>query len=682
MPDLAPEAIAQQSFRSAFRGYHPEEVRAFLRELSERLAAIVEERDRLLAQLDMGAGDDLEHEIDVVSKEIGSVLQTARAVADSMRERASAEAARWRSEALAEAEKTRREAQADAEHLRTDAWTTAESLLTEVQREASRIKAEAEKEAMRLVGESEREAHRTTGAGRREAEDVVRVARMEAERLVLSAQARHGEIIDSANKQAEVAQERTRALEERRDELRRELDSVRAALSSVEGELDERREALGLTPPPPEPEAETKRHTWEPGETVRVVRPGSERPTGEAATVAGSRQAPDPTPELRVLTPQELRKRREAEASGSSPTEERIVDVAAELLDQTPASPLAEPDATDSEPTAIGAEPDAAEPEPESSEPDVETAAEPVEPTEPKESIDPSTEPAHAAVDETPEPEAEQEPQPTRVEPAVLEERPVQQSFDALEGLFARLRQPVGPDVAGAPAEQPAHAAAGADKHEPVTEPAAAAPPTLTLDPFELRDRLLLPISNRALRNLKRQLTEEQNAALEGVRLDDAGWMPDPDAVQSSLRADLVVLAAESFAAGHAAAEEMTGRRLTRPPTPKDDVVSGFASDLAHDLDHVLRDGRQHGHGSRQLGSELSRVFRAWRTDESERRLRDLSFQAYNQGIAQSLAGDGGDLHWSVAGRGCAVCRDLGGRASVEEIPPAHDGCGCTVVPA
>lgn len=611
MVEFSSDAIAHRSFRTALRGFDQSEVREFLAELADVLGSLAAERDHLASRIEAGGPDDLKHEIEVVSKEIHSVLEAARSAAEAMRERAAGEAARWRSEAIADAERARREAQVDAEHLRTDAWTTSETLLTQAQKEADRLRGEAENESLRLLGEAERDAHRTLGAGRREAEETIRTARMEAEKLDLEAKAAYGEIIETATRKAEVAQERTLALEERRDELRKELDSVRSTIAAVESELDERRETLGLTPPISEPSQAAPSGEWTPGETVRVVRPGSqEAHTDENPVVSEQRPPPDPTPELRVLTPQELRSRQQPAPIGLGPE----VPIEAESQSESQS-----------------------EPQPES-----------------RPESQPESRPEF-------QPESRPEFQPD----------PVETRADDFEGLFARLRDPADPSVeeVRAPAKQPVQA---------VAVSAASGP-----DPFAMRDELLLPIANRALRNLKRQLTEEQNGALEEIRLDESGWNPDAKALAASMKADLVVLAAESFAAGHAAAETHTGKKLSKPTAPKSNLASEFATAITADLARAVADGRAHDHGARQLGADVSRVFRAWRTDESERRIRHYSNAAFNSGLLETLtASKISDIRWVVSGRGCAVCRDLGGRDTFESAPPAHDGCGCLIVPA
>lgn len=619
MVDFTPDAIAHRSFRTTLRGFDQSEVVGFLSQLAETVAALTAERDRLAATLQTGDAVDLKSEIETASSEVHSVLEAARSAAETMRERAASETARWRSEAIADAEKSRREAQADAEHLRTDAWTTSEALLSQAQREAVQIKGEAEKESLRLVGEAEREAHRTLGAGRRESEETIRSARMEAEKLVLDARASHDEIIETATRKAEVAQERTRALEERRDELRRELDSVRSAIAAVESELDERREALGASASVPETPPANASDNWVPGETVRVVRPGhTEARTDELPVVDEPRLRPDPTPELRVLTPEELRSRHQTSESTppAPPPETSDVDDVEEFFSMAvEAEEL--PDEVEAETPVVAAVPDLA----------MEVEAE---------------EGSSLFVEE-------------------------------VDGLFARLRDPARAKQRAARAEEAPLPAPG-----PAPETVS---PTLEVDPFEIRDGLLLPITNRALRNLKRQLTEEQNGALERIRIDHVGWEPDSESLQANLRPDLIVLAAESFAAGHAAAESLSSSKLSRPVTPTDPIASEFVASLTADITRVLTDARAHDHGSRQVAAEVSRVFRAWRTDESERRVRHFAFAAFNRGLVSSLPDGTASMRWVVAGRGCAKCRDLGGREIVEEVPPAHEGCGCTVVP-
>ena len=290
--DITPDDIRRAEFRAVRRGLDPDEVSSFLERVAADVDKLEKERERLATKLGEYADRDLESEFETLGREVAAVLQSAKEAADSMRERATMDAARWRSEAMTEVEAMRKEARSDAEALRGDAWATGTELLNQSAAEARRIRSEAEQDVLSVMGEAEREAHRLTSTARREAEDVLRSAMMDSEKLGSEAKKRHDDLIEQAYRQAESAQERTRALEERREELMLELETVRSTLSRLEGTLEERREDLDLSaestsvrvvPARTEPDEET----WELGETVRII-PPSERPPSEPARPPGA----------------------------------------------------------------------------------------------------------------------------------------------------------------------------------------------------------------------------------------------------------------------------------------------------------------------------------------------------------------------------------------------------------
>jgi hypothetical protein len=290
-----------------------------------------------------------------------------------------------------------------------------------------------------------------------------------------------------------------------------------------------------------------------------------------------------------------------------------------------------------------------------------------------------------------PEPEAsppppEEEPPPAEPEPAppppdLPAPAPVESPPpDEVADIFRRLRgEEPGPVAIPPPLEVP-HPAVTPAAALPVEEtPAPAASPTRVLtmaDPFELRDRLLLPVTNRALRNLKRQLTELQNLALEELRVSGGSWRPPDDGFVEELRPDLVVLTAEAFSMGHTAAEELAGQTMARPATPTRNEAADLARQLVDQLQGVM-EGEESG---RELSSAVSRVFRVWRTDEAERKVSDLAAVAFHQGLQGTLQRAGWGHRFVLSGRGCVRCREA---AEAEEgvLPPLHPGCGCTVVP-
>ncbi len=152
------------------------------------------------------------------------------------------------------------------------------------------------------------------------------------------------------------------------------------------------------------------------------------------------------------------------------------------------------------------------------------------------------------------------------------------------------------------------------------------------VDWIEVRESKLLPITNRALRGVKKAMTEVQNVALDSLRTEE-DWRPDDGAIAEAVHAELVAVWAESFAAGHTVAEQMSGGRLKRPATPASKADREFATDLAVAVSGALEKA---GTGPRERQSAASRVFRVWRSDEAERRIRDIALRGYEIGIEKS----------------------------------------------
>ncbi|MET0567375.1 MAG: DivIVA domain-containing protein [Acidimicrobiia bacterium] len=590
--DITPDDIRRAEFRAVRRGLDPDEVSSFLERIAADVDKLEKERERLATKLGEYADRDLDSEFETLGREVAAVLQSAKEAADTMRERATTDAARWRSEAMSEVEAMRKEARSDAEALRGDAWATGTELLNQSAVEARRVRSEAEQDVLSIMGEAEREAHRLTSTARREAEDVLRSAMMDSEKLGSEAKKRHDDLIEQAYRQAESAQERTRALEERREELMLELETVRSTLSRLEGTLEERREDLELSPAstsvkvvPARTEPDEK--TWELGETVRVI-PPYERPPSEPTGPSVERPRP--------------------------PAREVMPEPSADLPD---------------EPIREEAPPPAPEP-----------TRERIEERE-------------AVVEMEPEPEPEREPE---VGP------------DDVGALFDSLR--------GSPqATITVHTATTSEVEDAETE--HSPPPVVTAPRSEFieeRDARLLPITNRALRGVKKAVTDAQNVALDSLRIDDT-WHPESQVLAEMMQADLKGLWAESYSAGHAAAEEMTGSRLKRKDTPPSNAADTFGEDLAGAVSYALIDA---GDGQREKQSATSRVFRGWRTDEAERRVRQLALVGYHRGLADA-AGEGNSVQWVASGTPCSACREAAAEPG-SHLPPVHTGCECTVV--
>ncbi len=645
-------------FSTKLRGFDQGQVNSYIEGQAARINELAREKDALLARLEQMGETSID--FNSFADELRHILEAAHQAADTLRNRATSEVTTWRDSAHKEIELSRREASEAAENLRRDAWIAAETLIEQSLEEAKHAVEEAAREALAIVGKAERDAHRIQSNARRESEELMRLARMESERLLVDARAQHDEIVEKARTQADAAQERARSLEVRRVELLSELDSVQVAVARLEDDLKRKREELEAAPPAAayvdssvkvieKPSADSP--DWD-SDGIKLIPAPKRVDPPNAAPIDASEMAEEVR---RLNAPRVPDEPEEAEFSiikiiPAKHDEVEAPDVTAhdETLENEPAAEVLElgEDATDK----TG--------EIDSGEPTVETPE------------------VGVAAEEPVQPAAEPDP-------------------DDLGGLFAALRETaevpvVTPAVADNDAHEEVHDARKADGD---VEPAQAdrlvavtveAPP----DALELRDHLLLPIMNRVLRDIKRQLTEAQNIALEQMRVAEDEWEPDVAELTERVHGGLTIVAQESFAAGYEAVEEMTGSNPGRPKSHKADipnVSTAFAEAIAADLVTAA----SKGDGPRAAASAVSRAYRAWRTDTAERRVRAIARAAYHRGIARALVSvEAPTMVWAVAGRGCIECRTMAEAGPVSPnrgfagsaVPPLHDECSCTVV--
>jgi hypothetical protein len=216
------------------------------------------------------------------------------------------------------------------------------------------------------------------------------------------------------------------------------------------------------------------------------------------------------------------------------------------------------------------------------------------------------------------------------------------------------------------------------DSAEPVEEPMQLVvpeppPPSDLSELIDARDASLLPITNRALRGVKKAVTDAQNIALDKLRTDNE-WQPKGPVLAETMRADLIGLWAESYSVGHQASEQMTGKKLRRKTTPTSNAADEFGELLASAVSEALASA---GEDQRDRQSATSRVFRAWRTDEAERRIRELALVGFHRGVLESV-GSKGTLTWVSAGTPCSACREATNDPA-SNPPPIHAGCECTL---
>ena len=588
----------------------------------------------LQARLDALGERDLATELSAVSKDTAEILETARLAAGGMRDRGAADAARWRKEATEAAAKLIQEAEGDAEAMRRSAWDTGTQLLGDVDAEVASQRSELERETVERRAASEREAHRHVTLAKSEAEEIVTRAKTTADEAVEEARRRREEIGEHIRTSIEHAEEKISALEERRTQLVAEARQTEAELQALDDEIAARRQRLEVV------DLEIPGEVGGAGEPLgfRVI-PVTR--ADEEPSVAEEEQLPV---DALTMADEVRRLRRQADAEKIGPTS------------AAPPAPVAPVETIPEAP---------------------ETAA-PAEVNPPAEA--PETEPG-------PEPD-EPVPVPVIAGPGPVPAGPAEPitalpSRDDLAPLFAALRVPSTAAQEDAPVAPPVEV-------EP--EPAPSVPiADVTGDDraaLELRDQLLLPITNRVLRDLKRQLTEAQNLALEQLRLSNEQWLPDADELEARLHPDLVVLAQEAFGAGHLGAATLVGIEATRPrPQPGDlpDPTPQLASDLAGELAAASS-------GEVLASTAVSRVYRHWRTDEVERRVRSHAIAAYHRGLRRALleADPEAALRVVPSGRIHPECAQAaaagpfpakGAVPGLGDLPPIAADCGCTVVP-
>ncbi len=671
-PDLTPDSIREASFDGSLRGYDRSQVDEFRRDVADHVAALesrIASLDVKVDQLGLSEATELREELEKVGTDIAAILAQAERTATELRQRAGADAARWRADAEAEIGAARADARATVEEMRAQAWAASTEMLEQGRVEAQQLVDEAAEGALFTRAEAEREVQRLIGEARREADEILRGAQAEATRMGIEARAESERVLETARRSAESAQERTRALEVRRAELMGELEAARHGL------LELGDEAQGVSQESPERavgEGTDEIDVWEGDDgTVKLIPSGS-------GFVPGPVDADEMMAEVErlrsgVLEPEPIREPGPEVEAGPPPAHEP--------------EPIPEPDPdVEAEPVAEVVQ----EREP-PSEPDPEPDPEPELESEPERepAIEPEPEP-EAAKEAGPEPE---EANKTEPEPEEAKEGEPEPAADAIEGLFASLRTPEEPDPApAAEAAPPLQPVAGATPvgDDPQPRPVAGLPAVDAATAFELRDQVLLPIQNRELREVKRRIVDIQNGVLEELRVSTEPWQPDAAGFSAELQGSLSALVHDAYSAGHQAAAQMVDAasptvsgqaRAAKPAVFIDAMVAEVAA--AH-----ARAGSDAG--VRQRSAAVSRVFRSWRTDQADRRLRFLAYGAYHEGLLAAFNQlEIHNVHAVTEGRMCAECPAANGSAwdpaagppSGVSVPPVHAECLTTIVP-
>jgi hypothetical protein len=160
-----------------------------------------------------------------------------------------------------------------SQSMRAAAWNQGSSLLSSAAAESQSLVSEAKEDSLFVRAEAEREALRLTGDAKRDREEKIRAARLEAEQVLESARTESSGVLSAATQQAELAQERARALEDRRSELLAELEGARASIGQLESEIENRRQELEAPEPEEELATDERSHHGVDSGSVRIVAP-------------------------------------------------------------------------------------------------------------------------------------------------------------------------------------------------------------------------------------------------------------------------------------------------------------------------------------------------------------------------------------------------------------------------
>jgi DivIVA domain-containing protein len=243
--------IPQRQFNTARRGLDPGEVRAYLHQLAETVAALqrATERETLRAdaaerRAERAEHPDQQHMVELLGNETARVLDAARDAARDIRAKAEASAERLISEANDQAHE--RFAQAEVEMLgeRSKMLAEVEELRGEAAGEMDRRRGEAEQ----MVDEMRREAQLAADGLRQEgdkeraralteADDLRGAARDEARRMIAEAETMRERVLLDLDRRRRASREQLERLNGARSRLLAAYEVVRRTVDEATGEL-------------------------------------------------------------------------------------------------------------------------------------------------------------------------------------------------------------------------------------------------------------------------------------------------------------------------------------------------------------------------------------------------------------------------------------------------------------
>jgi len=534
-------------------------------QVDEYLSNLAQEIERLQRELDDRRTKELNVGLDdpaALALELGTIGGEVAAILEAAR--AAADGMRGR--AAADVAEWRTTAQMETQALSTDASEQSQSMRAAAWNEGSSMLSSSVAEANAHIDAAQEDALFIRAEAEREAIRLTGDAKRDREELIRSARLQSEEMIESARGESNGMLAAASQQAEQAKERARALEDRRAELLS---ELESTRASIGLL----EEEIDSRKQELEAPE------PAAER-QDDSQTHRGSDSG-----SVRIVAPSRSRTLKPVDA------EELVADVVAlrSGMAVAPDAEIPDPPGPDS-------------PGPDSPEPaTVETVTVIAPPPVATAVVTPS-EDTEVAADE------EQSTTDDATE-STLE-------ADDIGSLFASLREntaetsaediesAAGEEPTGADPDSPSQVPEDAPHKDP--EPLAESPrPEESEDPEDL-DAALIPLQNAALKEIKRTLVDLQNAALEHLRTD-TDWTPKKS-FTNKFKAPF-----SELALGITESEDDAG------------AAKEFSDDLNEAVVGAIERTRESGAGDREIASSVSRVFRMWRADESERRVVDAA---------------------------------------------------------
>ncbi len=560
--DVSPRQARARRFDVVRRGYDRAQVDAYLDELGDEVAALESAVSEATADaLALGIDDKA-----ALAKELGRIGGEISTILEAAR--SAAEGIRTR--ASTDAEKWRSEAEAETSAALLASKEQNQALRSGAWNEGTALLTSAVDEANKIRAEAQEDALFMRAEAERDAMRLTSDARRDREEALRSARQEAEFIVGEARAESDGLLASAQKQADLAQERARALEDRRSELLA---ELEATRASISLL----EEEIDSRRQELETPEPEPEVHDEHDHPGLEGG---GS---------VKIVAPSKVVTLRPVDS------DELVAEVTAL---RASSAERAEAERRALETVAVIAPP------------------EPALAAVPPEDIDPPAQATEVADTATSAPAATQAPSTpeTSDEDPAHAERNEDPQPDEIGSLFAALRS--ADSVASVASAQPAGRVASATAvatREPEPDPQDTGPGPLedAVPPAPAPEVVVgdespgqaLGAQNEALKEIKRALVDLQNETLEALRTDEA-WVP-PDDFMNRFDGPFATLPTSTGGDGSADA-------------------AAFASDLHDSVLSAIEDTRGSGKGTRAVAAAASKVFRTWRSDEAERRLRRL----------------------------------------------------------